>query len=64
MLGVRSTSPDLTFTTMKKLALFTVLVVTAGLLNVGCSVSGSVKPTSAVTPATSARVAYTTAPAK
>lgn len=48
---------------MKKLVLLTVLVAAAGLFNAGCSASGSIKPTGAVTPATSARVAYTTAPA-
>ena len=30
---------------MKKLALLAALVVTAGLLNVGCAASGSIKPT-------------------
>ncbi len=48
---------------MKKLALLTALLATAGLLNVGCSASGSIKPTGSVTPAASAQIAYTTAPA-
>lgn len=47
---------------MKKLALLTVLVATAGLLNAGCSASGSIRPTGSVQPAAaaSAQVAYNT----
>ena len=48
---------------MKKLALLTFLAAAAGLLNVGCAASGSIKPTGALTPATSTQVAYTTEPA-
>lgn len=47
---------------MKKLALLTALVVTTGLLNVGCAASGSIKPTGSVTPVSSTPVAYNTAP--
>ena len=60
MLDVRWTTLDPTLNTMKKLALLTALVVTAGLLNVGCAASGSIKPTGSVTPATSMQVAYNT----
>lgn len=49
---------------MKKLALLTLLVAAAALLNAGCAASGSIKPTSSVTPATSVQVGYATAPSK
>ena len=49
---------------MKKLALLTVFTVAAGLLNVGCAASGSIKPTGSTDAGrASANVAYATAPA-
>ncbi len=49
---------------MKKLALVSVLVATAGLINVGCSAQGSIRTTSTAQPGASAPIAYTTAPVK
>lgn len=49
---------------MKRLALLATLLAAAGFANVGCSASGSIRPTDTRRPDAVANLAYTTAPTK
>ena len=49
---------------MKKLAVLSLLCAAAGMLNVGCSASASVRKADATRTDAAVRAAYTTAPAK
>jgi hypothetical protein len=49
---------------MKKIAALSLLLAVAGILNVGCSASASIKPASATKTPSHTQVAYTTTPSE